>query len=64
VKSLRIPADDETFDEDFARAMYVVGLTSEHKYAAHKFLRFIADKINLEEYAWEGAYTREWEEGL
>lgn len=62
VKSLRIPADDETFDEDFARAMFTVGLTSKHKYAAHKFLRFVCDVINVDDDQWAGAYTREWEE--
>lgn len=61
VKSLRIPLDDETFDEDFARAMLIVGLTTQHKYVAHKFLRFVVDSIFLNEHEWAGAYLNEWE---
>jgi hypothetical protein len=56
VKSLRIPADDDTFDDDFARAMHIVGLTSEHKYVSHKFLRFVVDCIFRDEQEWAGAY--------
>ncbi len=61
VKSLRIPADDDTFDEDFARAMLIVGLSTQHKYAAHKFLRFMVDCIFMDEAEWSNAYLEEWE---
>lgn len=61
VKSLRIPADDETFDTDYARAVITVGLTSQHKYVNHKFLRFIIDNIFRDEDRWAGAYLREYE---
>lgn len=60
VKSLRIPADDSTFDEDFAIAMLIVGLTTQHKYAAHKFLRFVIDCIIRDEHEWAGLYLSEY----
>lgn len=61
VKSLRIPADDETFDEDLALAMHIVGVTSGHKYPPYKFLRYIADRIIRDEDEWAGSYVREYE---
>ena len=62
VKSLRIPEDDPTFDEDVALAMHIVGLTSQHKYPSYKFLRFVADVIIRDEQEWAGRYVAEWEQ--
>lgn len=61
VKSLRIPEDDATFDEDFARFMLILGITTKHKYGPHKALRFLMDTVFVDEAEWSGAYTREWE---
>lgn len=61
VKSLRIPYDDDTFDEDFARAMVIIGLSTAHKYPPYKFLRFVIDCIFRDEEEWAGRYVKEWE---
>lgn len=61
VKSFRIPADDETFDHDTAMAMAIVGLTTQHKYPAYNFHRFIVDCILRDEGQWVGAYVHEYE---
>ena len=62
VKSFRIPDSDETFDEDVALAMHIVGLTSKHKFPSHKFLRFVVDVIVRDEQEWAGRYVAEWEQ--
>lgn len=61
VKNFRVPLDDETFDDDMARAMAIVGVRTTDKYPPYKFLRFVADVINRDEDEWAGSYVREYE---